>query len=507
MARHPGVGTTLWGQPYGSPLDAWAAMPFVAVWGHSVEALRLPYFLLSLLLVPIAYALARELHPAAGLPAAVLVACPPPYFLLLAALPPPFYPTTLVLCGLILLLAARAGTRLGEADAPPPVAALLLVGALSGLALWTHLMSASVVAAAAGWLLLRARGRRRQLLWALAHARGRERAPVVARAQRPRGDAHRPGREPQRDDARRTCSRSSRGCTSRSAASSAPTCRSWRTPRTSCCTTAGWAAALTVLLYGVLLDPGRARRLGAESRVALPGGGGARARGVPVPGALGAAHDPAADAALSARGRARGVGGVAARGAAARLGGGARARRRCTSRSPRACSRAGAAPTGPTRPSCSSTSQPLRRQLEASARAPRLRVVRPRVPPGLGERRADRRVAALERPLPPLAAAAPRRGALREERRVGADAHGSVGAAAARRARAVARPARRALQARHGGRGRRVPRLRAALRARRSRPWPGAGPAGDGDLRTFVAPDPRARPSSCGSTRRARSSR
>ena len=168
MARHPGVGTTLWGQPYGSPLDAWAAMPFVAVWGHSVEALRLPYFLLSLLLVPIAYALARELHPAAGLPAAVLVACPPPYFLLLAALPPPFYPTTLVLCGLVLLLAARAGTRLGEADSSPPVAALLLVGALSGLALWTHLMSASVVAAAAGWLLLRARGRRRQLLWALA---------------------------------------------------------------------------------------------------------------------------------------------------------------------------------------------------------------------------------------------------------------------------------------------------------------------------------------------------
>ena len=23
MARHPGEGTTLWGQPYGSPLDAW----------------------------------------------------------------------------------------------------------------------------------------------------------------------------------------------------------------------------------------------------------------------------------------------------------------------------------------------------------------------------------------------------------------------------------------------------------------------------------------------------
>ena len=114
MARHPGVGTTLWGQPYGSPLDAWVATPFVAIWGYSVEALRLPYFLLSLVLVPIAYALARELHPSAGLPAAVLVACPPPYFLLLSALPPPFYPTTLVLCGLVLLTATRAGRRMGK---------------------------------------------------------------------------------------------------------------------------------------------------------------------------------------------------------------------------------------------------------------------------------------------------------------------------------------------------------------------------------------------------------
>ncbi len=167
MARHPGVGTTFWGQPYGSPLDSWVALPFVAAWGSSVEALRLPYFLLGLLLVPLAYALARELHPAAALPAAVLVACPPPYFLLLAALPPPFYATSLVLCGLVLLLAARAGRRLGERSHPPPRGTLLLLGLLSGLALWTHLMSASAVAAAAAWVLLRSRGRRRLLAWAL----------------------------------------------------------------------------------------------------------------------------------------------------------------------------------------------------------------------------------------------------------------------------------------------------------------------------------------------------
>jgi Dolichyl-phosphate-mannose-protein mannosyltransferase len=165
MARHPGVGTTFWGQPYGSPLDSWVAMPFVALWGYSTEALRLPAFLLGLALVPLAYELARLLHPAAALPAAVLVACPPPYFLLLSALPPPLYPTTLVLCGLLLVLAARAGRSLGEEREARGT--LLLLGLCSGLALWTHLMSASAAAAAAAWVFLRARGRRRRLLWAL----------------------------------------------------------------------------------------------------------------------------------------------------------------------------------------------------------------------------------------------------------------------------------------------------------------------------------------------------
>jgi hypothetical protein len=167
MARSPGVGTTFWGQPYGSPLDSWVALPAVAAWGPSAEALRVPYFLLGLLLVPLAYALARELHPSAALPAAVLVACPPPYFLLLSALPPPFYPTTLLLCGLVLLAAARAGRRLEPGEDPPPRGTLLVLGLLAGLALWTHLMSASAVAAAAAWLLARSRGRRLVLAWAL----------------------------------------------------------------------------------------------------------------------------------------------------------------------------------------------------------------------------------------------------------------------------------------------------------------------------------------------------
>jgi len=183
MARHPGVGTTLWGQPYGSPLDSWVAMPFVAVWGYSTEALRLPCFLLSLVLVPLAYALARELNPAAALPAAVLVACPPPYFLLLAALPPPFYATTLALCGLVLLTAARAGRRLGAAEGSPPRGTLLVLGIASGLALWTHLMSASAIAAALAWLIVRGRKRLPLLAWALVPLVAAS-APVWSRALR-----------------------------------------------------------------------------------------------------------------------------------------------------------------------------------------------------------------------------------------------------------------------------------------------------------------------------------
>jgi hypothetical protein len=147
----------MWGQPYGSPLDAWLAAPFVAALGTTTAALRLLYFLLGLGLVPVAYFLARSLHARAALPAAVLMACPPPYFLLLAALPPPFYPTTLILCGVLLIVALRLAGRLASGDRP--LAGLALWGLLAGLALWTHLMSASVVVPAAALLLARARGR------------------------------------------------------------------------------------------------------------------------------------------------------------------------------------------------------------------------------------------------------------------------------------------------------------------------------------------------------------
>jgi Dolichyl-phosphate-mannose-protein mannosyltransferase len=168
MARHLGSGTTMWGQPYGSPLDAWVAAPFVAAMGPTTEALRLPVFLLGLALIPLAYGVGKALHADAALPAAVLMACPPPYFLLMAVLPPPFYATTLVLCGLVLLLGLRLGVALASGNEPR--AGLALLGLLAGLAVWTHLMSASVVAAVGLHLVGRSAGRRRLLLFALVPA-------------------------------------------------------------------------------------------------------------------------------------------------------------------------------------------------------------------------------------------------------------------------------------------------------------------------------------------------
>ncbi len=157
MSIHLGRGLTIWGQPFGSPLEAVLAAPFVAAFGHSLAALRAPYFALGILLVVVVYFLAERLHQRAALPAGVLVACPAPYLLIIASLAPTSYPSTLVLGGLLLLLALRLGDRL---EAGEPVRSWLAIwGGLAGLAIWTHVMSASVVAASGAYLLWRARRR------------------------------------------------------------------------------------------------------------------------------------------------------------------------------------------------------------------------------------------------------------------------------------------------------------------------------------------------------------
>jgi len=170
MARHPARSTTLWGQPYGSPLDGWVAAPFVAAMGPTSAALRIPYALLALALVALAYRVGEQVRGGAGLPAALLLACPPAYALLLSALPPPLYPTTLVVLALLLWLAAQASFVLAEGR-PPSRARAAAMGLLAGLAVWTHLMSLATVAAVVMVLAARARrvpGAARALGWAAA---------------------------------------------------------------------------------------------------------------------------------------------------------------------------------------------------------------------------------------------------------------------------------------------------------------------------------------------------
>lgn len=163
MALSGRSAATFWGQPYGSPLDAWVAWPFVVALGPSTLALRLPSLLLSLALIPLADALARRLHPGAGLPAAFVMACPPAYFVLLAALPPPLYPTTLVLLAALLVGAFDLEERLASTAAAPR-AALLAWGLGAGLAFWAHLLSAAVLLPAGLYLGWRTPGRRRAWL-------------------------------------------------------------------------------------------------------------------------------------------------------------------------------------------------------------------------------------------------------------------------------------------------------------------------------------------------------
>jgi len=168
MARHPLRGTTMWGQPYGSPVDGWVAAPFVAALGPTPLAVRIPYALLALALVALAGVLGESAVAGAGIPAALLVACPSAYVLLMSALPPPLYATTLVLLAAVLLLAAGSAESF-ETPAPARRGRWILLGALAGLAVWTHLMSLATVAVVAVVLARRAwrAGDRGAIAWAL----------------------------------------------------------------------------------------------------------------------------------------------------------------------------------------------------------------------------------------------------------------------------------------------------------------------------------------------------
>src|SRR5262249_41044266 len=118
-------------------------------------------------------------------------ACPSSYLLLMSAMPPPLYATALALAALLLVLSVRLGRSLERGLRAR--GGLVLWGALAGLALWTHLMTASVVLACAVFLLLptprpRPRALRVRLAWAaLARAAARAGGSLVDPASRRAG--------------------------------------------------------------------------------------------------------------------------------------------------------------------------------------------------------------------------------------------------------------------------------------------------------------------------------
>ncbi len=163
MALHPAqTGTTLWGQPYGSPVGAWLLAPWLWLTGPRALTVHAFYFALGLLLVPATFLVARALERGAEWHAATLSAAPSAYMLLLSAAPPPLYSLELLLCAALLGMALALEPRLASGQRPGR--ALLLWGLLAGLALWNHLMAVSVVATGLALFAWRA-GPPRRRLW------------------------------------------------------------------------------------------------------------------------------------------------------------------------------------------------------------------------------------------------------------------------------------------------------------------------------------------------------
>ena len=162
MALNRVTWGTMWGQPYGSPVESWLVLPFVELLGPTRLALRLAYFFMSLALVPLAFGLARAVHPAAGLPTALVLACPPAVLLALSAVPQPLYPAALLLVGCCLLAALTADALLAHGDGRYR-APLALWSAFGALAVWTHFVCLLAVLPSAALMVLRARSLPRRL--------------------------------------------------------------------------------------------------------------------------------------------------------------------------------------------------------------------------------------------------------------------------------------------------------------------------------------------------------
>ncbi len=152
MARHVLEGELplfFWGQPYCGAIEAYLTAPIFALFGSSRITLCASVALISLALVGLAFAAARDMWgQRAGLLAMLLAALPPSYFLVHNILPRAAYieiPTLSLLLG---WLAWRLGKSRG------PSWEYLVFGLAAGLGFWTHFLIAYALLASALYLVL-----------------------------------------------------------------------------------------------------------------------------------------------------------------------------------------------------------------------------------------------------------------------------------------------------------------------------------------------------------------
>ncbi|MGH2517672.1 MAG: hypothetical protein ACRDHP_18645, partial [Ktedonobacterales bacterium] len=150
-----------YGQPYMGSWDAYLAAPLVALFGPSAWPLHLVTLTESLPLVPLLGALATRLYGVRGrMPAMLLAAIPPEYVAVGELRMLGGYVETLVLGTALLLLATTIVGRWREGRST--LAQWLLVGLLTGLALWIDVLISYYLIAGAIWMAPHAIGRARR---------------------------------------------------------------------------------------------------------------------------------------------------------------------------------------------------------------------------------------------------------------------------------------------------------------------------------------------------------
>jgi len=152
MARHALHGdftVFFWGQPYGGSQEALLTVPFFAVFGTSLLALRIVPMLLTAVASVVVWRVGRRTFgELPGVVAGLLVWLWPPYPIVHTTPAFGFYGATLLYCALLLLLALRIVEE-------PSLVRVALFGLVFGLAFWESAQIIPIAAPMIAWTLWR----------------------------------------------------------------------------------------------------------------------------------------------------------------------------------------------------------------------------------------------------------------------------------------------------------------------------------------------------------------